>query len=199
MAKKKKKDTLKYTIAIVTLILLAVVLLIIYYSEENVMNRSMKDSGYTTSESEDPFYKKITTGNTLSDFYNDVENKRNSAYEEYYFMKDSYSFIEQDLYYQNEVTYSLNISSDLRNVSTSYSYEISYQNAYLLLEGNDSDNQCEVIINNNISQTTVHNACTQIEQELSTFTTRRAEILQNEKVQEIIQNAPAVVPSTYEE
>jgi hypothetical protein len=199
MAKKKKNDNLKYTIIIGTLIVLAIILLIVYFSEDNKMNRAMRESGYTTTEPEDPFYKRITTGNTLDDFYNDVANNKDSAYEEYYLLKESYSFIEQELYYQNEATSSLNISSDLRNLSITYSYEISYHNSYLLLEGDNISNDCDVVINNNVSQETVYKACNQIQQELSVFTIRREEILKSTKVQELIQNAPAVVPSTYED
>ena len=200
MAKRKKNNTLKYTIAIGVLILLAVILLFIYFSEENETNRAMRESGYTTTESDDPFYKKITTGNTLDSFYNDVANNKDSAYEEYYLLKESYSFIEQELYFQNGATSSLNISSDLRNMNTMFNYELSYKDAYLLLEGNSSENyQCEVIVNNNISKQTINNACNQIHIELDTYNQRRTEILQNEKVQEFIRNAPSPVPRSYEE
>lgn len=199
MAKRKKNDMTKSYIAIGVLLLFAVVVLLVYYGS-TAMDRSMKQEGYDAGEKEDPFYKKITTGNTLDSFYNDVANNKDSAYEEYYLLKESYSFIEQELYFQNGATSSLNISSDLRNMNTMFNYELSYKDAYLLLEGNSSENyQCEVIVNNNISKQTINNACNQIHIELDTYNQRRTEILQNEKVQEFIRNAPSPVPRSYEE
>ena len=192
--KKKKNSMLKYYYIMGALLILAVILLAIYFSEENQMNRSMKQEGYTTEESEDPFYKKITTGNTLDDYYNSLAMNKDSAYEEYYLQKDSYMFLEQKLVYQNEATTALNISSDLRNLSTTFNYELSYKEAYLLMEGDSSENSnCKIIIKKNITQESIQNACNQVQNELDTFFLRRAELLKNEKVQELIKNAPAVV------
>ena len=200
MAKRKKNDMTKSYIAIGVLLLFAVVVLLIYYGS-TAMDRSMKQEGYDAGEKEDPFYKKITTGNTLDDFYNDLSENKNSAYEEYYMQKDSYNFYEQKLAYQNGVTSSLNISSDLRDLYTVFSYELSYEEAYILLEGNsEADYECEVVMNKNATRETLQNACDRIQAELDTFTTRRNEIMQNEKVQEILKNAPTIVESNnYEE
>ena len=200
MAKRKKNDMTKSYIAIGVLLLFAVVVLLVYYGS-TAMDRSMKQEGYDAGEKEDPFYKKITTGNTLDDFYNDLSENKNSAYEEYYMQKDSYNFYEQKLAYQNGVTSSLNISSDLRDLYTVFSYELSYEEAYILLEGNsEADYECEVVMNKNATRETLQNACDRIQAELDTFTTRRNEIMQNEKVQEILKNAPTIVESNnYEE
>ena len=65
MAKRKKNDMTKSYIAIGVLLLFAVVVLLIYYGS-TAMDRSMKQEGYDAGEKEDPFYKKITTGNTLA-------------------------------------------------------------------------------------------------------------------------------------
>ena len=128
MAKKKKNDMTNYYILIGVFILIAVIVLMIYYSTSE-MNRSLKNEGYETEGEDDPFYKKITTGNTLDDFYNDLAQEKDSAYEEYYLSKESYSFLEQKLLYQSGVTSALNISSDLRDLSTTFNYELSYQDA----------------------------------------------------------------------
>ncbi len=200
MAKRKKDNMTMSYLAIGGLILFAVVVLLIYYGS-TAMDRSMKQEGYEAGEKEDPFYKKITTGNTLDDYYNDLANEINSAYEEYYMQKDSYNFYEQKLAYQNGVTSSLNISSDLRDLYTVFSYELSYEEAYILLEGNSEANyECEVVMNKNASRETLQNACDRIQDELDTFLTRRNEIMQNEKVQEVLKNAPTIVESNnYEE
>ena len=195
MAKKKKNDMTKSYIAMGLFILFAIIVLLIYYGS-TAMDRSMQNDGYEAGEKEDPFYKKITTGNTLDDYYNDLSNNKDSAYEEYYLQKDSYNFYEQKLAYQNGVTSSLNISSDLRDLYTMFSYELSYGEAYILLEGNSAANyECEVIMNNNATRETLQNACDRIQSELDTFTTRRNEIMQNEKVQEVLKNAPVIVES----
>ena len=194
MAKKKKNNTMKYSIWIGSLILIAVILLIIYFSDNNEMNKAMRQDGYTTTEAEDPFYKKITTGNTLDDFYNDLANERNTAYEEYYLTKESYTFLEQKLLYQNGVNSAFNATSDLRTLQITFTYELSLQNAYLLIEGNsDNSNQCEIVINRNVRQESIQDACDKVSQEISVFINRREEILQNEKVQEMLQNAPSRV------
>ena len=195
MAKKKKNDMTKSYIAMGLFILFAIIVLLIYYGS-TAMDRSMQNDGYEAGEKEDPFYKKITTGNTLDDYYNDLSNNKDSAYEEYYLQKDSYNFYEQKRAYQNGVTSSLNISSDLRDLYTMFSYELSYGEAYILLEGNSAANyECEVIMNNNATRETLQNACDRIQSELDTFTTRRNEIMQNEKVQEVLKNAPVIVES----
>ena len=200
MAKKRKKDMTKYYIWIGVLAFLGIILLVVYYST-STMNRSMKSDGYTTEGNEDPFYKKITTGNTLDDYYNDLANEKDSAYEEYYLLKESYTFTEQKLFYQEGVSSALNINSDLRDLSTTFNYELSYQDVYILLEGSSENNyNCEVVMNKNVSKETEKNACEKIQEELDTFFVRRNEVMANEQVQELLQNAlPVVAKNNYEE
>ena len=193
MAKRKKKDMKLVYLAIGGLIVFAIILLLVYYKSTE-MDRSMQTKGYQTEEKSDPFYKMKTTGNTLDEYYSDLDEKINSAYEEYYLQKESYNFFEQKLAFQDGVTSSLNISSDLRNLYTKFNYELSYQNAYIILEGNSETNfECEVIINRNTSKETQQNACDQIHKEIDIFTRRRTEIMADEKVQELLRNAPSIV------
>lgn len=187
MAKRKKKNTKLYIfISILTLSIIIVLVLILYNSNkdlEDVLNKE----GYTT-EDESAFYKKVITNNTLDDYYNDIANSRDSEYEEYYFSKESNDFIELKMSFQNKVTTSLNITSDLKDLNTSYNYELTYKDAHLLLEGNDNtDFTCNVVLNEKVNSDTINTYCNMIKQEIKTFTDRRTNLLKNKKIQEIVQ------------
>lgn len=187
MAKRKKENTKFYTIIVIVIFLLIIVLGLVLSNNNKELEDVLNKEGYTT-EDESAFYKKIVTNNTLDDYYNDITNSRDSEYEEYYFSKESNDFIELKMSFQNNVTTSLNITSDLKNLSTSYNYELTYKDAHLLLEGNDStDFTCNIVLNEKVNSDTINTYCNMIKQEIETFTDRRTNLLKNKKIQEIVQ------------
>ena len=193
--RKKNKNNNLYIIGVLLCLIIAVICIMIYYSEDNQRKRALQKDGYTI-KADDPFYKMVTTNNTLDSYYNDISNKKNSSYEEYYVSKETYNFMEQKLNYYNGVSTALNISSDLRNLSIKYTFELSYEDAYLILEGNSNNGyRCDIVVNEKVLNTQIHEYCDQIQLELETFSTRRSEILANEKIQEYLQNAPAIIDS----
>lgn len=185
--KNKKKLPLK--ILILTLLIVVFIIFIayvLYSSSKNEILGEFNKEGYD-STNKDLFYKKITTDNTLEDFYNDMSNNTDTAYQEFYFSKDSTEFIELKMLYKSGVSTSLNITSDLKNNDTKFNYELSYKEMYLILEGNDkNDYDCNIVKNNNISQEIVKKYCDMIIDEIDNFETEKAELLKNEKIKALI-------------
>lgn len=185
--KEKRK---KRIIAIVAAVILLILIVLIILSESNTSNQLEKElskDGYTTENNEDSFYKKVITNNTLDDYYQDIANNNNSEYEEYYFAKESYDFIELKMTYQNEENKVINITSNLKNFETNYNFELSYQNTYLLIEGNNTDDySCHIIRNNNISEEDINNYCKEVKKEIQQYESRKEELLKNEKIREIV-------------
>jgi hypothetical protein len=193
MRKKKNNKDKLYFIGMITCIGIAVICLVVYFSEDNQRKRALQKEGYTI-EADDPFYKKVVTGNTLDSYYKNIANNEASSYEEYYVSKETYNFMEQKLNYMNGVSTALNISSDLRNLSIKFTFELSYEDAYLILEGGTNNGyQCETVVNERVLNTQVYEYCDQVQSELEAFSKRRAEILANEKIQEYLQNAPSII------
>lgn len=173
---------------VIAITVFLIVVLIFMSSGSNQLETELQKSGYTTENEEEAFYKKIVTNNTLDDYYNDLANKTNSEYEEYYFAKESYDFIELKMSYQNEENKVLNISTNLKNVETNYNFEVSNNKKYLLLEGNNTDEySCHIIRNDDMTSAEINNYCEEIKIEIQQFENRKNELLQNKKVKEIIQ------------
>ena len=150
------------------------------------IERQLNKEGYKTTE-DDAFYKKVTTNNTLDDFYNKMANNEDTAYEEYYLQKESLNFIELKMTYQNQVSRTLNITSDLRTNKVEFNYELSYKQSHIILEGNsDEDYNCKIVVRRNVNDDDASKQCDYIIEEMSTFLERRNQILQNEKVQELL-------------
>lgn len=155
-------------------------------TEEKIMH----NEGYTTTEEEDPFYKKIVTNNTLDDFYDAVAANQDSKYEEYYFAKESRNFIELKMSNTSGALSTLNITSDLRTQQVKFDYELSYNDARLIMEGNSDDNYaCQIITKKSVNDQTVQSHCEYIMKEITVFLERRQELLNNDKVRSIV-NSP---------
>lgn len=189
MKKKNKKNNKLIIIISIIIVLIILIVLGIYLSRDtDELTKELKKDGYTTT-SEDAFYKKITTNNTLDDFYEDISNEKETQYEEYYLSKDSLDFIELKMYYKDGVTTTLNLTSNLRTLEVDYNYELSYKNAYFIIEGNSTDEYtCKTVVQENVSDDTITTYCNSITTELDTFLSRRENMLNNSKVKELLQS-----------
>ena len=183
----KKEEGKELWIGIIALMVVVVISLLVYITTKpSEVEKELSKEGYTTTN-EDAFYKKIVTNNTLTDFYNDMKNEKNSAYEEYYFAKESLNFIELKMLYQDGTNSTLNITSDLRTNLIEFNYELSNKKAHLILEGNSNENyDCKIIVKNNVNDAIANDSCNLIMQEINTFLERRSELLQNEKIRELV-------------
>ena len=183
----KKEEGKELWIGIIALMVVVVISLLVYITTKpSEVEKELSKEGYTTTN-EDAFYKKIVTNNTLTDFYNDMKNEKNSAYEEYYFAKESLNFIELKMLYQDGTNSTLNITSDLRTNLIEFNYELSNKKAHLILEGNSNENyDCKIIVKNNVNDVIANDSCNLIMQEINTFLERRSELLQNEKIRELV-------------
>ncbi len=183
--KKRKKNDNQVSIFIIVLIVIVIIGSFIYYAVNNRdLESSLKNEGYVTEE-EDAFYKNVVSGNTIEDFYNYVANKQDTYYEEYYLQKDSLDFIELKMSYEKGVTANLNITSNLKNQYVEYNYELTSDNARLIIEGNSDNNyDCNPVVSQNISQKTIETCCGIISDELEVFLNRRTNIMNNSKVLE---------------
>lgn len=193
MKKKKKNNEQKNKITIFIIVIAILILLIIlgiYLQKSNDdIEKNFNKEGYIT-EDDSAFYKKITTNNTLDDYYDALSKGEDSAYEEYYFSKESNDFIELKLNHQDKVSTSLTITSELKSDVVNYSFELSYKDAYMLLEGNSLEAyECKEIIRKNISDNTLTTYCNSLKSEIEIFLQRRTELLKNKKIRELV-NSP---------
>lgn len=187
--KKRKKNNNKiYFIIIGVIIFVLLVIFGIYANKDhNEFQKELKEEGYTTIDNEDAFFKKIVSGNTISDYYDDISNDKDTKYEEYSLSKESYDYIELKMEYQNEIFTVLNISSNLKSDVIQFNFELTYNNSQILLDGDSTtDYECNVIVQKEASDSTVDIYCDMIKSEIETFKSRRAELLSNPKIQEVI-------------
>lgn len=186
MNKKIKKDNnilKKVIIGIVILIILIPIIVYITIKGTNKgIEKEFNKEGYTTSK-EDAFYRKITTNNTLDDFYNAMASKNDSEYQEFYYAKQSNDFIELKMIYKNNVSTSLNIITNLESNELTYSYELAYKTAHLLLEGTSKDDySCKVIDNNRVQEDIVQKYCDLIIDEINEYNEVKDDLLKNNKI-----------------
>lgn len=173
---KKKNNNLLFLTGFIVIIILIVLLVMI--KKDNSLESELKKEGYSTENKDDAFYKKITTGNTLEEYYNDISNEKDSEYEEYYLSKESNDFIELKMSYKNKVNTTLNITMDLKTEKINFNYELTYENAHIILEGNSDENyDCKVIVSQNTKEDSLRNQCDNIMNEINMFIQRKNEFL----------------------
>ena len=100
--KKQENNTLLIVLVSIFVVMLLLLLAASVATEDEVYNE-LENEGYYT-ETDDAFYKKILTNNTLDEFYNDMNSGRNTKYQEVYVSKTSYDYIELLMIYNDGVT-----------------------------------------------------------------------------------------------
>lgn len=186
MKQKKKQDNkLLYKIIIGTVIIMILIPIIVYISIKGTnkeIEEEFNKEGYTTSK-EDAFYRKITTNNTLDDFYSSMASKNDAEYQEFYYAKQSNDFIELKMIYKNNVSTSLNIITNLETNELTYSYELAYKTAHLLLEGTSKeDYSCKIIDNNRVQEDVVKKYCDLVIEEINEYNEVKNDLLKNNKI-----------------
>ena len=186
MKQKKKQDNkLLYKIIIGTVIIMILIPIIVYISIKGTnkeIEEEFNKEGYTTSK-EDAFYRKITTNNTLDDFYSSMASKNDAEYQEFYYAKQSNDFIELKMIYKNNVSTSLNIITNLETNELTYSYELAYKTAHLLLEGTSKeDYSCKIIDNNRVQEDVVKKYCDLVIEEINEYNEVKDDLLKNNKI-----------------
>ncbi len=186
MKKKKKQDNnlmIKIIIGIVVIIILIPIVTYISLKGSNrELDEEFNKEGYTTTN-EDAFYRKITTNNTLDDFYNAMASNYDAEYQEFYYAKQSNDFIELKMIYKNSVSTSLNIITNLETNEVTYSYELAYKTAHLLLEGTSKeDYSCKVIDNNRVQEDVVKKYCDLMIDEINEYNEVKDDLLKNNKI-----------------
>ena len=92
MKKRRKNKNQENNTALIILIAVFVGMLLLLLvattvTKDEVYNE-LENEGYYT-ETDDAFYKKVLTNNTLDEFYNDMNSGRNTKYQEVYVSKTS--------------------------------------------------------------------------------------------------------------
>ena len=185
---KKQENNTIMTILISIFVFLVVVVLVAAVTKKDEVYQELEDEGYYT-ETEDAFYKKILTNNTLNEFYNDMNSGRNSTYKEVYVSKTSYDYIELEMIYTDGMTTTLTISSNLKSNELNYNYEMSYNNAYLLIDGTDKNNYaCNVNVNRNVKKETENKYCSLIKNKIQEYLNNKVELINNQNLIDKIYN-----------
>ncbi|MBQ8535169.1 MAG: hypothetical protein IJ463_05750 [Bacilli bacterium] len=179
---KKQEKNIMLTILVSIFIILLLLILIVAVSTKDEVYNELENEGYYT-ETDDAFYKKVLTNNTLNEFYNDMNSGRNAKYQEVYVSKDSYEYIELLMIYNEGVTTTLTISSSLKSNELNYNFELSYNKQYLLLEGTEENNyDCVVTVNRNVKKDTEKKYCNLIKEQINDFLGSKTQLLNNQNL-----------------
>ena len=179
---KKHENNLMLTILVSIFIILLLLILIVAISTKDEVYNELENEGYYT-ETEDAFYKKVLTNNTLNEFYNDMNSGRNTKYQEVYVSKDSYEYIVLLMIYNDGITTTLTISSSLKTNELNYNFELSYNKQYLILEGTEENNyDCEVTVNRNVKKDTEKKYCNLIKEQINDFLGSKTQLLNNQNL-----------------
>ena len=180
-------NTLLIVLVSIFVVMLLLLLAASVATEDEVYNE-LENEGYYT-ETDDAFYKKILTNNTLDEFYNDMNSGRNATYKEVYVSKTSYDYIELEMIYTDGMTTTLTISSNLKSNELNYNYEMSYNNAYLLIDGTDKNNYaCNVNVNRNVKKETENKYCSLIKNKIQEYLNNKVELINNQNLIDKIYN-----------
>ena len=179
---KKQEKNIMLTILVSIFIILLLLILIVAVSTKDEVYNELENEGYYT-ETDDAFYKKVLTNNTLNEFYNDMNSGRNAKYQEVYVSKDSYEYIELLMIYNDGVTTTLTISSSLKSNELNYNFELSYNKQYLILEGTEKNNYaCNVAVNRNIKKDTETKYCNIIKNQINDFLASKVQLQNNQNL-----------------
>lgn len=192
MNKRRKKNNNKIIyigIGVVILILL-IIFGVAANKNNNQLQNELKQEGYYTNDQDEAFYKNITTGNTIDDYYDDLLNEKESNYEEYSLSKESYDFILLKMEYESGVMTVLNVSSNIKEDYIQFNFELTYNDSHILVDGDNSNNyKCNIIEQKEASDSTVETYCDMIREEIRNYEKRKAELLKNPKVQQIVKES----------
>ncbi len=192
MNKRRKKNNNKIIyigIGVVILILL-IIFGVAANKNNNQLQNELKQEGYYTNDQDEAFYKNITTGNTIDDYYDDLLNEKESNYEEYSLSKESYDFILLKMEYESGVMTVLNVSSNIKEDYIQFNFELTYNDSHILVDGDNSNNyKCNIIEQKEASDSTVETYCDMIREEIKNYEKRKAELLKNPKVQQIVKES----------
>ena len=181
-------------IGVITFIIIVILSILMYYTtdqkqEENELyiNSYLNDLGYTYNEEEN-MYKKITTNNTLDDFYELSSNKKEAYYQEFYFSQESNSFIELNMAYNNDITEVFNINSDLTKQEITYNYEITKNDSSAILEGSYNNNTftCEIVSLKKLTDNNKEIYCETIKKLANNFIKEENKLIDNVEFNRII-------------
>ena len=87
------------------------------------------------------------------------------------------------------MTTTLTISSNLKSNEVNYNYEMSYEKAYLLIDGTEKNNyECNVNVNKNVKKETEKKYCSLIKREIKEYLNSKVELLNNQNLIDKIYN-----------
>lgn len=179
--KKQEPNTLLVVLIAIFIVLLLLIIIALITTKDEVYEELQIEGYYT--ETDDTFYKKILTNNTLEQFYNDMNSERNTKYQELYVSKISYEYIELLMIYNEGVTTTLTISSNLKSNELNYNFELSYNKQHLLLEGTEENNyNCNVTVNKNIKKETEKKYCNLIKEQINYYLNSKKQLLNNQNL-----------------
>ena len=185
--KKKNESNVLYLITIVVVILFIILSIATFKKNNGGLKKYMKNEGYTIEEN-DIFYKKIVTGNSIENFYKVVSENDDADYEEYTLNKDNAEFV--GLYMKNElnVQTGLSVTSNINEQKTTYNFELSYNDSHILLDGDNSSYECNVVDAKNASEETIDYYCQYIKSKIDSYNIEKQNLLNNNKINKSLRN-----------
>ncbi len=129
-------------------------------------------------------YKKIITGTSLDDFYNNTSTKNNSGYEEYSFNTTNYDLILFSIVY-NSNYYTCTISDNLHSENTNYSCEFTNKNYSYMFSGEVVNNNIECN-NNKLNKNQITKYCDYIASKINQFNLEKSKLMSNEEFNKVM-------------
>ena len=148
-----KLDKKKKIVLFLVILFLIIVGLLFFTrkSDEEMVINYIVNKGFKLN-TENNLYEKRISKIDINEYYSLVDNFKEAEHDILYFEGDTFTLLEDRIYYSNGVTYIFSGTYDYKNEILTYVYEVSMENASILLEGDVKDNNifCKVISSNNI-------------------------------------------------
>ena len=156
-------------------------------NDKEYVESYLEDDGFVLSEDES-YYQKVTTKNTMDDYFYEVSKNRSSEYEEFYFYMGTYNFTKLKMNYNDNITNTFTASNDLVNNVITYKYEVVIYSSSIIVGGTYKDDKfkCEVVLNNGITEDSTDIYCSRAEYETLTFLQDSNDLKSNVKFSKII-------------
>ena len=184
-----KKVSLIQRMILLLLLVLTILFIILYFyysNKDTKFYKELEEIGYKPDDDTN-YFEKVETNNTIEEYNKDVKEEKDSKFIKYYVTKDLKTFVELRMNYQEGVSTTLNINSNLKTSKIDYNYELSYKDTYLIFEGNTDNNyECHYVVQENIDQEQMDKYCKYVKEEITNFISKRDEFTNKKSVKERI-------------
>lgn len=166
------------------------------FDSKEIIRDHIKEEGFSFDENSD-CYKKSITNNTLTDYYQLIDEKKKASYEELYFYLNQQRLnLESEKYenvyylnklkmeYENDIYRNYSSDYNLVDKMITYKYDVTMFSSTLIVSGTyDEENNkftCEIASNKGMDEASKDVFCTRAEYETNLFLQQIKDLLDNQ-------------------